>query len=66
MEQALNGSQEGLETREPKRTGRGGPRPNSGRPKGKLEPQTIERAAVLAAFRERVARNADQLFKARP
>jgi hypothetical protein len=47
-----------------KSLGRGGARPNAGRKKGKLEPQTIERAKVLKAFRERVAKNADQLFEA--
>lgn len=47
-----------------KSSGRGGARPGAGRPKGKAEPQTIERAAALQAFRERVAKNVDKLFNA--
>lgn len=35
-----------------------------GRPKGSKSASTIEREAVLAAFRDRVARNADILFDA--
>jgi hypothetical protein len=42
----------------------GGARPNSGRKKGQLAPQTVERAAALQAFRERVAKNVDKLFNA--
>lgn len=45
-------------------TTRGGPRPNSGRPKGHLEPQTIEKNQVIEQFRQRVARNADRLLNA--
>ncbi|MDQ0672949.1 hypothetical protein QFZ36_000510 [Pseudarthrobacter siccitolerans] len=45
-----------------KPTGRGGARPGAGRKPGVQEAATIERAAVLAAYRARVARNADRLF----
>jgi len=45
-----------------KPSGRGGARPGSGRKKGKMEPQVIERAKILKAFRERVAKHADLLF----
>lgn len=40
----------------------GGPRPNSGRPKGSMNPATKTRVATKAAFQDRVARNADRLF----
>lgn len=42
----------------------GGARPNSGRPKGSMNSASKERAAVKAAFQERVAHNADRLFNA--
>jgi hypothetical protein len=40
----------------------GGARPGSGRKKGQLAPQTIERAKVLKAYRDRVAGLADELL----
>lgn len=45
-------------------SGRGGARPGAGRPKGSLEPKTVERNAAKDAFIARVASNADQLFNA--
>lgn len=42
----------------------GGPRPNSGRPKGSMNEATKERLAIKHAFQERVAQHADQLFNA--
>lgn len=48
----------------PKLTGRGGPRPGSGRPKGTVEPQTIERMEALQRFRSRVAKSVDKLYAA--
>lgn len=42
--------------------GRGGARPGAGRKKGKLEPQTLQRAEALRQFREKVAAVADQIF----
>jgi hypothetical protein len=44
--------------------GRGGYRPGSGRKPGKMEEQTIRRMKVLEAYRERVMKDADQLFNA--
>jgi hypothetical protein len=46
----------------PVRGKNGGARPGSGRKKGQLAPQTIERAKILKEFRERVAKHADLLF----
>lgn len=43
---------------------RGGKRPGAGRKKGSKDPHTLEREAVLAAFRERAFRAADILFNA--
>lgn len=43
---------------------RGGRRPNAGRKKGQLSPATIERAAALSAFRDRVVKSVDKLFNA--
>jgi hypothetical protein len=42
----------------------GGKRPGAGRRKGSANRTTLERAAVLQAFRDRVAKNADQLLNA--
>ena len=44
--------------------GYGGKRENAGRPKGRRNKKTLERAAVLAAFNERVMRQANELFNA--
>jgi hypothetical protein len=44
--------------------GRGGARAGAGRPKGKMEPQTIAKMAAKKAFEERVAKNAEMLFNA--
>lgn len=44
--------------------GRGGAREGAGRPKGKMEPQTIAKMAAKKAFEERVAKNAEMLFNA--
>jgi hypothetical protein len=41
---------------------RGGKRPGAGRKKGSKSKATLEKEAVLKAFRERVMRNADILF----
>lgn len=44
---------------------RGGKRKNqTGRPKGALAQKTLEKIAVLSAFRQRVMRHADDLFNA--
>lgn len=43
---------------------RGGVRPGSGRPKGTVEPQTIERERAKTRFLSRVHRTADKLFNA--
>jgi hypothetical protein len=43
---------------------RGGRRAGAGRPKGSKEPQTLEREAVLKAYRDRVCRVADRLLDA--
>lgn len=40
----------------------GGPRPNSGRPRGKMNEATKERVAVKKALQERIANVADNLF----
>lgn len=40
----------------------GGARPGAGRPTGKQNASTMERAAIKKAFEERVAANADRLF----
>lgn len=42
----------------------GGPRPNSGRPKGKKNPDTLLKEAVLAEYRQKVMAKADQLLTA--
>jgi hypothetical protein len=42
----------------------GGRRPGAGRPKGKKTARVLEREAVLRAFRDRVAAQADGLFNA--
>jgi hypothetical protein len=47
-----------------KPSGRGGARPGAGRKPGVMEPKTIERMAIIEAFRDRVAKNADRLFNA--
>jgi hypothetical protein len=47
-----------------KKDGRGGARPNAGRPKHSKNPQTIEREEAARQFKERVARNVDRLFNA--
>ena len=52
-----------LETLKPK-SNRGGARPGAGHPKGKKTLRVVEREAVLRAFRDRVARNADKLLNA--
>jgi hypothetical protein len=44
--------------------GRGGPRPGSGRPKGKKSPATLTREEALRQFRERVAKNTSKLLNA--
>lgn len=43
---------------------RGGKRPGAGRKKGSKDPETLEREAVLAAFRQRAMSAADILFDA--
>ena len=43
---------------------RGGPRPNSGRPKGKKEPQTLEKERVLAACRQLIMQKAEEMVAA--
>jgi hypothetical protein len=43
---------------------RGGPRPNSGRKKGALAPETIEKNRVQAAMRQRIFGQADRLISA--
>lgn len=43
---------------------RGGARTGAGRPKGKKDPHTIEREAVLAEYRARVCRQAERLLNA--
>lgn len=43
---------------------RGGTRPGAGRPKGKQEPATLERARVLNALRHRICQKADRLLNA--
>jgi hypothetical protein len=42
----------------------GGARPGAGRPKGTVEPQTIERERAKARFLNRVHKTADELFEA--
>jgi len=42
---------------------RGGARKNAGRPKGKQDPQTIERNQVLQAYKDKILRHADQFFR---
>jgi hypothetical protein len=42
----------------------GGPRPNSGRPKGPLPPERLEALAVKREFQQRVMKNAEELFNA--
>jgi hypothetical protein len=42
----------------------GGARPGSGRPKGKKDPETIEREKVAAAIQRRRLRVADRIFNA--
>jgi hypothetical protein len=44
--------------------GRGGVRPGSGHPKGKLNRRTLEALKVRDAFRQRVMQHADDLFNA--
>ncbi len=41
---------------------RAGTNHKGGRPKGKKSPKTLEREAILKAFRERAMRHADVLF----
>lgn len=43
---------------------RGGKRAGSGRPKGKLDKRTIDRNKIKAAYLDRIAKNADELFNA--
>jgi hypothetical protein len=43
---------------------RGGKRKGAGKPKGYKQPQTLEKLAVLSAFRQRVMTHADNLFNA--
>lgn len=43
--------------------GRGGARPNAGRPKGKQDPQTIEKNQVLQEYKNKILRHADQFFR---
>lgn len=43
---------------------RGGKRTGAGRPRGSREARTLERAAVLRAYRDRVMRQADRLLEA--
>lgn len=49
---------------QPKITGKGGKRPGAGRKKGKKTAKTLEREAILKAFRERAMKHADILFDA--
>lgn len=46
------------------KSGRGGPRPGSGRPKGKMEAATIERLKIKQAAIDRIHKNADKLITA--
>lgn len=46
------------------KSNRGGARPGAGHPKGLKTQRVIEREAVLRAFKDRVAKNADKLFNA--
>lgn len=43
---------------------RGGPRPGAGRPKGRKEPHTLQREAVLKSYRQRVCEQAQRLLDA--
>lgn len=43
---------------------RGGRRPGAGRPKGKMESQTLEKLRVAETLKQRVLRNTDKLFVA--
>lgn len=43
---------------------KGGPRPGSGRPKGKLDKKTLEKLEILRAYKQRILQNADKLFNA--
>lgn len=55
----LNSNQD--ESAKPKH---GGPRPNSGRKKGKFTPEKLEAMKVKEAFTQRVLKHADRLFNA--
>lgn len=46
------------------KSNRGGKRVGAGRPRGSKEPHTLEREAVLRAYRERVCKVADRLLDA--
>lgn len=43
---------------------KGGPRPGSGRPKGKQDARTLDRIRVLQAYKQRILNNADKLLNA--
>lgn len=43
---------------------RGGARPGAGGPKGKMQPQTLERIQAAKLFKARVAKNTNKLFNA--
>jgi len=43
---------------------RGGKRPNSGRPRGKKEPQTLEKERIQEVLRQRIMQSAGSLFNA--
>lgn len=50
--------------KKPKKKGRGGARPGAGRPKGKMEPRTLEKMAVKKKVEERIAARAEDLLNA--
>lgn len=55
---------ENLDSKPIQKKKKGGPRPGSGRKKGQLSPQTIEKIRTFEEYKARVQRNADQLFNA--
>lgn len=57
-------SVETVDKSKPQKSKRGGVRPGSGRKKGKLEPQTIEKMKIKTEMERRIARNADRLLNA--
>lgn len=41
---------------------RGGPRPNSGRPKGRVDQKTLDKLRVFEAYKQRILKKANALF----